>query len=299
MAKKVAILTGWPWYERNIALKSVKLFEKFIRRDYETFILPEALDNFLLKKNEFEKVIPVFHWEYGEDGRIQAMLDILKIPYVWSSYFTNALCMNKKEANIVAAFHWLNVPKEICIWRLSDIQSEQDFPLDFPIILKPNTGWSSRYTYKIENYWELKDKITYIYENIAEELLIQEYILWDEYSVSIVNWEILDAIMFIEKNNKEDFFDYESKYESESGMRETFPEIEQDLKEKLFSVAKKARDAFNVQWYARVDIIVRDNAPYFLEVNTIPGSTEVSILPKAWKLSWRSLEEFVEVLLTD
>ena len=295
--KKIAILTGWPWFERNVALKSVKLFEKYISSPYETFVLPEALDIFLKRRDEFEKVIPVFHGEYWEDGRIQAMLDILGIPYVWSSYFTNALCMNKKEANIVASQSGLNVPQEVCISSAQDLEQEEIFSLSFPVILKPNTWWSSYYTYKIENYQELKEKIMFIYENISDNLLIQEYLLWDEYSVSLVNWELLSNIMFIEKNNKEDFFDYESKYESESGMRETFPEIEQDLKEKLFSVAEKARDIFNVQWYARVDIIVRDDIPYFLEVNTIPGSTEVSILPKAWKLSWRSLEEFVEELL--
>ena len=295
--KKIAILTGWPGFERNVALKSVKLFEEYIKREYKTFILPEDLNTFLSRREEFEQVIPVFHGEYWEDGRIQAMLDVLWIPYVGSSYFTNALCMNKKEANIVAASHWLNVPKEICISNIFELSSQEDFSLTFPVIIKPNTGGSSYYTYKIEDYWELQEKLEFIFQNISDNILIQEYILWDEYSVSLVNGEILDAIMFIEKNNKEDFFDYESKYESESWMRETFPEIEAGLKQKLISVAEQARDIFNIKWYARVDIIVRDNVPYFLEVNTIPWSTEVSILPKAWKLSWRSLEEFVKLLL--
>jgi D-alanine-D-alanine ligase len=113
--KKIALLTGGPGFERNVALKSVKLFEKYISREYETFILPEALDDFISRRNEFEKVIPVFHGEYGEDGRIQALLDIFNIPYVGSSYSTNALCMNKKQANAVAAYNGLTVPRESCI----------------------------------------------------------------------------------------------------------------------------------------------------------------------------------------
>jgi D-alanine-D-alanine ligase len=293
---KIAILTGGPGFERNVALKSVKLFEKYINREYETFILPEALEDFLDRRTEFEKVIPVFHWEYGEDGRIQALLDIFKIPYIGSSYATNALCMNKKQANAVAGYNGLIVPKELCIshWIILD---ENDFNLNFPVIIKPNTGGSSYYTYKIQNFSELLEKINYIWDNITDDLLVQEYILWDEYSVSVVNWEVLSAIMFIEKKNKEDFFDYESKYESESGMRETFPEIEEKLHKNLTSMTQKAVEVFDIEWYARVDFIVREGAPYFLEVNTIPGSTEVSILPKAWKLTGRSLEEFVEQLI--
>ncbi len=294
--KKIALLTGWPGFERNVALKSVKLFEKYISRDYETFVLPEDLDTFISRRQEFEKVIPVFHGEYWEDGRIQALLDIYNIPYVGSSYWVNALCMNKKQANAVAAHNWLVVPKELCI-SLNTQVSEDSFNLNFPVIVKPNTGWSSYYTYKIESFLELEVKIKYIWENISDDILIQEYILWDEYSVSVVNGEILPAIMFVEKNNKEDFFDYESKYESESGMRETFPEINSSLKEKLITDTQTAVKVFDIKWYARIDFIVKDTIPYFLEVNTIPWSTEVSILPKAWKLTGRTLEEFVEEIL--
>jgi D-alanine-D-alanine ligase len=294
--KKIAILTWGPGFERNIALKSVKLFEKYIHREYETFILPESLDEFISRRDEFEKVIPVFHWEYGEDGRIQALLDIYNIPYIGSSYFVNALCMNKKQANAVAAYNGLNIPQELYLSKWSTLK-QNNFSLNFPVILKPNTGGSSYYTYKIADFAELEEKIKFIWENISDDLLIQEYILWDEYSISVVNGEVLDAIMFVEKNNAEDFFDYESKYESESGMRETFPDLNDKLKSQLIDTTQKAIDIFDVQWYARVDFIVRDNVPYFLEVNTIPGSTEVSIVPKAWKLSGRTLEEFIEVLL--
>lgn len=294
--KKIALLTWWPGYERVIALKSVKLFENNINRDYEIFYLPEDLELFISKKDEFSCVIPVFHGEYGEDGRIQAFLDVLKIPYVGSWYYWNALCMNKREANIVAQNAWLRVPKEFSLKIWEEI-SENTFPLSFPVILKPNTGGSSCYTYKLENLWELQDKVRYIWENISDDLLIQEYILWDEYSVSVVNWEILDAIMKVEKDNPEDMFDFESKYETENTMRETFPDINNSIKTLLIQNTKIAIDRFHIEWFARVDYIVRDEEVFFLEVNTIPGCSEVSILPKAWKLSGRSLTEFINTLI--
>ena len=166
------------------------------------------------------------------------------------------------------------------------------------MIVKLNKWGSSYYTYKVNNKQELQEKIQFIHSEVSDDILIQEYILGDEYSISLVNWEILEAIMFVEKNNPEDFFDYDSKYETESGMRETFPELEKELKNKLLEFAWKIKDIFWLtKGYARIDVIVRGDKIYFLEVNTIPWSTEVSILPKAWKLSGRSLEEFVSVLL--
>lgn len=293
--KKVAILTGWPWYERNIALKSSKFFEKYLQVSYDTYILPEALEEFISKREEYDAVIPVFHGEYGEDGKIIALLELFNIPFVGSSYFTNALCMNKKEANIVGSSAWLNIPKELCVSQGS-IFDERNFSLSFPVIVKPNKWGSSYHTYKVEDIENLKKKIQTIQENIEDDILIQEYILWDEYSVSVVNGEIL-PIMMLEKENKEDFFDYESKYESESGMKEVFGKVEKKIQKKLEEETKKACTTFNIKGYCRVDFIIREDTAYFLEVNTIPGTTEASILPKAWKLTWRTFHEFTEVLL--
>lgn len=294
--KKIAILTWWPGYEREVALKSVKLFENNILAEYETFIFPEDLDNFLAKKEKFSCVIPVFHGEYGEDGRIQAFLDVLWIPYLGSWYYWNALCMNKREANIIAQNAWLRVPDEISLRKWEPITLD-NFSLIFPVILKPNTGGSSCYTYKVESFSDLEEKVQYIWEYISDDLLVQEYILWDEYSVSVVNREILDAVMKVEKDNPADMFDYESKYESEANMRETFPDISLELKNKLKENTQRAIDVFHIQGFARVDFIVRNNEVFFLEVNTIPGCSEVSILPKAWQFSGRSLQELVETLI--
>lgn len=295
--KKIALLTGWPGYERNIALKSAELFKKYLNEPYDTYIFPEELDNFLKNRENYKTVIPVFHGEYGEDGRIHAFLDVLWIPYVWLNYFINALCMNKREANIVASANGISIPKEHILrkWQKLDFLK---LWFSFPMMVKSNTWGSSHYTYKVESKVDLQEKISIIQTEVQEDVLIQEYILWDEYSISVVQGEILEAIMFVEKNNPEEFFDYDAKYETESGMRETFPELEEELKNKLLEFAWNIRDIFWLStWYARIDVIVRDGELYFLEVNTIPWSTEVSILPKAWKLSGRSLEEFVEIVL--
>ena len=130
---------------------------------------------------------------------------------------------------------------------------------------------------------------------INDDILVQEFISWEEYSVPVVNWQIL-PIMKLEKSEN-DFFDYTSKYEDNSRIKEIFPEIEETLKYRLISDTKKIYNFFNLKWISRVDFLVKDNEIYFLEVNTIPWLNENSILPQAWKLTWKSYEDLVKELI--
>ena len=94
-------------------------------------------------------------------------------------------------------------------------------------------------------------------------------------------------------------FDYEAKYEDDSKIQEVFPEIEVTLKTKLEVATRKISNYFNIKWFSRIDFLVIDDQPYFLEVNTIPGMTEASILPKSWELTGRSFEELVVKIIED
>lgn len=288
--EKIAILSGWPWLEQDIARKSAETFKKYLKKDFDYYDFPQDRENFLNNKEKYSLVIPVFHGEYGEDGRIFAFLDILEIPHIGSNYYTHALWLNKKEANILAKNAWLRVPEEYIA------KSSKDFPKTYPVMMKPNKGGSSFHTYKILNDTDFEEKFLATQADINDDILVQEYIVGDEYSISIVNGEIL-PIMKLEKQNQEDFFDYESKYENENSIKEIFPEIEEKLFLELTAAAKTAENIFQLKWFFRVDMLVRDNTPYFLEINTIPGMTDTSILPKAWKLTRRSMEELIETIV--
>jgi len=289
MMKKVVILTGWPGLEREIALKSAAFFEKYIDREYDLYDLPKQMDSFLKNKDKYEFAIPVFHWEYWEDGRIFAFLDSLNIPHVLSNYKTHALCLDKEKANTLIFQTGIKVPFQYIA------KSSESFPDSYPVIMKPNQWGSSFYTYKINNHQEFYNNYNEIDKNINDDILIQEFITWDEYSVSIVDWKIL-PIMKLEKV-EDAIFDYDSKYVTESSMKETFPEIEENLLTQLQEQSLKAYNYFDVKSMARVEFIEKDWELYFLEVNTIPGMTETSILPKAWNLTWKSNEELVKELI--
>lgn len=289
MMKKVVILTGGPGLEREIALKSAWFFEKYIDREYDLYDLPKQMDSFLKNKDKYEFAIPVFHWEYWEDGKIFAFLDSLNIPHTFSDYKTHALCLDKQKANTLIFQTWINVPFQYIA------ETSESFPETYPVIMKPNQWGSSFHTYKINNHQEFYDNFNKTRKDISDDILIQEFITWEEYSVPVVNGKVL-PIMKLEKEDDQ-VFDYEAKYVSEDVIKETFPEIKEPLLTKLKEESLKAYNYFNVKSMARVEFIERGWELYFLEVNTIPGMTEASILPKAWNLTWKSNEELVKELI--
>ncbi len=287
LMKKTVILTWWPGLERDIAIKSAKFFEENLWCDFDKYILPDQLEEFINNKDKYNLAIPVFHWEYWEDGQVFSLLNTLNIPHSFSDYKTHALCLDKEKTNILVYQLGIKIPFQYIA------QHNQEFPEKYPVIMKPNNGWSSFHTYKINDSQEFYDCFEKTRKDLKDEILIQEFIIWDEYSVPVVDWEIL-PIMKVEKQDNSQLFDYNSKYESEDKMKETFPEIDENLKSILEKNTQKIYNYFSIKWMSRIDYLIKDDEVYFLEINTIPGMTEGSILPKSWKLTGRSFEELVE-----
>ena len=293
--KKIVILSGWTGAEIEIAKKSANFFKKYLSKDYDYYELPKQLDSFLENKDKYSLAIPVFHWEYGEDGRMFAFLDILGIPHTFSSYDVHSILLDKYKWNLLVEDLFLNVPKQYLFLRKVDFKGDTSH-IEFPIILKPNRWGSSFFAFRIESEEELIEKLIVARECLSDDILVQDFVEWEEYSVPIVNGEIL-PIMKLEKQNENDFFDYDSKYESADRIKETWPIIEESLEMKLRNQSLKVYNYFRVQGFCRIDFLVKDWEVFFLEVNTIPGMTDASILPKSWLITWKSFEELVEELI--
>ncbi len=287
--KKIAIISGWTGLERWIALKSAEFFKNNINKDYDFYVLPEELPKFVENKEKYNLVIPVFHWEYWEDGKIMAYLELLGLKYSFSEHATHALCLDKEKTNVLVYQLWIQVPYQYIA------QTSESFPETYPVIMKPNHWGSSFHTYKIENHQDFHDNFNLTKKDISDDILIQQFIRWEEYSVPVVDWEVL-PIMKLEKDENQ-LFDYESKYESEEIMKETFPIIEENLKSKLENDTLKIYNYFWIKWMCRIDYLVQDGEIYFLEINTIPWMTQTSILPKAWNLLERTNEELIQKII--
>lgn len=287
--KKTVILSGGTWSEREIALKSAEFFKEHMTLEFDFYVLPEEFDNFYKNKDLYHTAIPIFHGEYGEDGKIFAFLELLGINTLFSPYDVHAFCLDKYKTNILAQNLWVKIPKQYLYQGNIEITN-------FPCIVKPNHGGSSFFTYKVESEAELLSAIKEIQTHTTDQVLIQEFITWDEVSAPIVHGEVL-PIMSLIKKNSEEIFDYSSKYENQETMKEEFDILPVEIKEKLKMISEKIFVAFWCKDIARIDFIIHENIPYFLEINTIPWMTKTSILPQSWRKTGKTNTQLIQSLL--
>lgn len=292
---KVAILTGWTGYEREVAIKSSEFIEQNITYDYKKYMLPEELDTFLVEYEDYDKVLPVFHWEYGEDWVIFGLLEALWVDYAFSRFDVHAICMNKKRTNIIARSIWIKVPAEFMVDNLTDLV---DMNISFPLIVKPNLWGSSFHTFKVHDKKELENAVRTIFRETDDKPLVQEFVSGTEYSTPVVDidWKLKPLpTMKLELQDGHEIFDYEAKYEWKS--KEIFWENNPESEKKMWEISMKLFEEFGCETLARFDFIENEKWIYFLEANTIPWMTSESILPKSWRFSGWKNAELIDLIL--
>lgn len=313
----IAILTWWISTEREVALRSgANMSDWAIRAGHtsEIFDFPSDIHRFLqryqasilaknfptknLRKHEenhpkFDLVIPVFHGIYWEDGQVTAFLKTLGCKYAYSDFEVHALCIDKYQTNLFLEKYDIKIPKTEIIQK-NQKPKKINSDLLFPLIVKPNKWWSSIWISRIKNISELESAIKLI---INDDILIQSCIEWREFTV----WVYFDASWFhalpiIEiKTLSQDFFDYEEKYETD-GSNEVFLEWENELQLLLKTESERIASILGCSGIIRIDYRYDWTDIYFLEVNTIPGFTSGSLVPKMWKKAGKSEGEFVEMI---
>jgi len=286
--KKIAVIMGGISSEREISLKTGEAIFQSLKRTGYNVIKIDIKNNSIntLTDNNFDIAFIALHGKYGEDGVIQGILDFLKIPYTGTGVTGSAISMDKVLSKRL--FRELNIPTGNFFH--SDNMKEN---LDFPVVVKPVAEGSTIGIYIVNNQEELKVAIKKS-KAISDEIFFEEYIKGKEVTVGVVNGEVLPVV---EIRPKSGFYDYQAKYSS--GMTEYLvpAEIDRKTNEMLTLFSRKIYDTFKLKGAVRIDFIVRDNTPFALEVNTIPGMTETSLLPKAAKCAGISFDELVEKIL--
>jgi D-alanine-D-alanine ligase len=277
--KRVALLTGGKSSEREIALKSANNVATQLsgRFGVEVFDLPGALNNFVLRAKEFDVAIPVLHGVGGEDGGIQGFLETLGVPYVFSGVQAHAVAMDKDKTKTLVAAVGIRVPSSSIVSR-GDVVA-----YSHPVVVKPYDGGSSVATAIARSQIELDAAITNALK-CTSAVLVETFIQGDEFTVAVA--DVLgapQALPVIAIRPKSGFFDFESKYNAAALADEFCPApIQNDLSLRLQSIALLAHRTLGCCQVSRTDIIVdREGNEWFLEINTIPGMTETSLLPKA------------------
>lgn len=236
----------------------------------EGFFGNRVLD--ILKASDM--VFIALHGDVGENGKIQATFDLLNIKYTGTDYASSLISMDKKITKSILNSNQIKTPKEYIIDE-NNIETLNESI--FPIVVKPNLGGSSIGVTIVKNKDGLKEAILTAKEYGAT-IIIEEYIKGREFSVGILGSEILPPIEIIPLQG---FYDYKNKYK-EGLTKEICPaDISKELEKELIKIASHVRDIINLKVYARLDIIVNDkNEAYMLEINTLPGLTNLSLLPQ-------------------
>jgi D-alanine-D-alanine ligase len=277
--RKVAIITGGLSSERDISILSAKNVTKLLNGSFSivVFDFPRDISVFLKRQNEFSVVVPIIHGRGGEDGSLQGFLETIDKPYLFSGVQASALAIDKEKTKRLVATAGLHVPRG----KLLKTGSQATYK--HPVVVKPLDGGSSVATKIVRSQSEL-DIAMREASKFSNEIIIEDFIRGREFTIAVIERdECVYALPAILINPKNGFFDFKSKYQKESLADEICPApISQSLATTLRHVAETAHAAIGCRHVSRSDIIVdKNNVPWFLEINTIPGMTETSLLPKA------------------
>jgi D-alanine-D-alanine ligase len=285
---RVGILMGGPSSEREISLKSGNaVYEALKESGLKVIPIEIVTDNIgdninLIKSHKINCAFVALHGRFGEDGQIQEILEILKIPYTGSGVFASRLAMDKVASRSLFEAWGLKVPKYKVInkgyYKKMSPLSEN---LGMPLVIKPVTHGSSIGLSIINKKADLKKALDLAF-TFDERVIIEEYIRGRELTVGILGLRPLPVIEIIPKKT---FFDYEAKYKAGMTSYVVPAELEKKVTNKVKKAALSCHKILGCFGCSRVDIILDNKCkePFILEVNTIPGLTSTSLLPKAAK----------------
>ncbi len=309
----IAITKGGNWLIGDKGKKYIEINEDKIGK--EGAISPEESQSLVTIKNDekslmnyaegdagvkIDLVLPILHGPYGEDGRIQGMLDMLEVPYVFSGVLAHAIGMNKPKAKIIAATFGVPMPRDIIMkkrekYNLDEIIAE----LSLPMMVKPSELGSSVGISLVKSKDELKKGIEEAF-SYGNEVILEQYIKGREFTVTVMGNEDPKALAITEIIPLiSEFYDYKAKYE-DGGSKHVCPaEISKEDEEKLKGYAVATFKAIGCNDLARVDFLwdEKNNEYYFTDINTIPGMTPTSLAPEAAALAGMNFAEFLDRLI--
>ncbi|MBC7587442.1 MAG: D-alanine--D-alanine ligase [Chitinophagaceae bacterium] len=324
MKKRIALVTGGYSGEAEISYKSVITVGNNIDTDkydvYKIDINPEGWwylpkegerqkvrkDDFSItvdgNKINFDAVLLCIHGTPGEDGKLQGYFDMLHLPYTSCDAATSAITFNKRYTVAVAGFGGVHVAKSILLMKNNFVDADEIISsLQFPVFVKPNNGGSSIGMSKVN---QPNEELGLAIEKAFKEdnqVLVEEFIKGREFTIGVFKTKSqIITLPITEVISKNDFFDFEAKYQGKS--EEVTPaNIDEEMAEKIRHAAKKAYQLLNCRGIVRIDFIYNEekNQPYMLEINTVPGQSEASIIPQQVRAMGWTLKDFYSAVIDE
>ena len=323
MVKKIALITGGYSGEAVISYKSAATIQSNIdTAKWDCYLIDIHPDGWFYRtkngekitvdKNDFsilvdgehvkfDAVLVGLHGTPGEDGKLQGYFDCLGIPYTSCDAATSALTFNKRYTVAVAAFAGIHVAKSLHLFK-NETTSAQDIlaQLTLPVFVKPNNGGSSIGMSKVNQAADVELALQKAFKE-DEQILVEEFIKGREFTIGVFKTKgKVVCLPMTEIISKNDFFDFEAKYEGKS--EEVTPaNTTEKIASQINQTAEKIYRVFNCKGIVRIDFIYDEakEVPYMLEINTVPGQSAASIVPQQVKAMNSTLKEFYSLLLEE
>lgn len=321
MKKRVALVTGGLSGEAQISYKSAVTVGNNVDRDkFEVYRIDINTQGWWYEPQEGEKskvnrddfsvtdkgtkinfdvVLLCIHGTPGEDGKLQGYFDMLNLPYTSCDAATSALTFNKRYTVAVAAFGGIQVAKSLHLFKHTPVAAEDILKqVTLPVFVKPNNGGSSIGMSKVNEADQLTAALTKAFAE-DDQVLVEEFISGREFTIGVFKTkggiQVLPITEIITGN---EFFDFEAKYQGKS--EEITPAlIDNHMKQQLESAARRVYEVLNCRGVVRIDFIynLASEKPFMLEVNTVPGQSEASVIPQQVKAMGWSLKNFYSAII--
>lgn len=276
----------------------------------------EEINNVFEYLKNLDVVFPVLHGLYGEDGTIQGMLELLKIPYVGPKVLGSCVGMDKVYAKIIFDKAQIDQAKYVYIkefngnyiyvdekfneqiCNLEEVCTKITEKIEFPMFVKPSNSGSSKGLNKSHNLEELKEHIK-IAAKHDRKILIEENIVGKEVECAVLGNEEVEASCVGEILPAEEFYTFDAKYNMQESKTLIPARLSEGMQDRVRELAKKAYKAIDAKGLSRVDFFVCEekNKIYINEINTIPGFTNISMYPKLWEASGLKYADLLDKLI--
>ena len=315
MQKNIAIVMGGYSSEAEISLKSgdvvynsldankyalykVYIFKDrwFVKLDTQEYKIDKDDFSFVKKdiKVNFDCVFNAIHGNPGENGALVAYFDLLGIKHTSAPFYQMSLTFNKRDTLSVIKEYGIQTANSYYMHQRDEINTVKIIEkVGLPCFVKPNRSGSSFGISKVYREENLEDAIMKACKE-DEEILIESFLDGKEVSVGVIEYQgKIEVLPITEIVSENDFFDYEAKYKGKS--KEITPARISDVeKKKVINTARKVYRVLNMSGFSRSEFILVDGEPYFLEINTVPGMTEESLLPQQAKEASISLTDLFD-----
>ncbi|MBI4688111.1 MAG: D-alanine--D-alanine ligase [Nitrospirae bacterium] len=304
--KRIGVLMGGLSAERDISIRSgLAVYQALQELGYDAVLIDAGKDIAnVLKKEKVKLAFLLLHGGMGEDGTIQGMLEVLGIPYTGSGLLASALAMDKEASKKIFLYHGLHVPPFVIAYRhdkgsklipnKSGQNSELKIDFDLPWVVKPVAEGSSVGITIVKEKEKLSEALQKAFQ-FGKKAIIEKFISGKEVHIGIIGNRVLGGV---EVRPSSEFYSYDDKYSS--GLTEYIipPELDSLVYERAKEAALQAHVSLGCSGAARVDLKIDEaGASYVLEVNTIPGMTGTSLLPKIAQSAGMNFNELIEEII--